>query len=77
MSNERMAHFATLGMIVLPTRAIAIQGITMITETIDGYDLLLINGEVVELRGEEAEIFSTQTQNLVRQIMFSVQPGKR
>lgn len=77
MSNERMAHFAALGMIVLPSRAIAVQGISMITETIDGYDLLLINGESVELRGEEAETFSTQTQNLVRQIMFSAQPGKR
>lgn len=77
MSNERLVHFAAFGMIVLPSRAIAIQGITMITETIDGYDLLLINGEVVELRGGEAEMFSTQTQNLSRQLMFSVQPGKR
>lgn len=69
--NERMAHFAAFGMIILPSRALALQGITMISEVIDGFDLLLINGEVIELRGEEATMFSTQTQNLARQIMFA------
>ena len=74
--NERMAHFAAFGMIVLPSRALALQSISMITESIDGFDLLLINGEVVELRGEEATTFHNQTQSLARQIMFAGS-GKR
>ncbi len=74
--NERLAHFAAFGMLILPSRAIALQSISMITETIDGLDLLLINGETIELRGEEAEALHSQTQNLARQIMFAGQ-GKR
>lgn len=74
--NERMIQFAAFGMIVLSSRAIALQSISMITETIDGFDLLLINGETVELRGEEAETFQNQTQSLSRQIMFAANPKR-
>lgn len=74
--NERMVQFAAFGMIVLSSKAIAIQSISMITETIDGYDLLLINGAIVELHGEEADMFQSQTQNLSRQIMFAANPKR-
>lgn len=73
MINANLEHFAAFGMILLSSRAIALQSVSMISETMDGYDLLLISGQEVELRGEDAKEFEEQTKKISLQIQFSAQ----
>ncbi len=71
--TESIAHLSALGMIVLPTIAISIQSIATV-KPLDSektmIDLTLISGETINLRGSDAAEFITQSNNLVRQIMF-------
>lgn len=64
MSNSRLEPLAALGMIVTETMAIAISGIIKVVSIDDGFDITLVNGEVISLRHSDAEIFEKQVTEL-------------
>lgn len=73
MVSQSLEAFSVFGMIILSSRAISIGAISVITEAVEGFDILLTNGETITVTGEDATEFADQTKNLVRRLQFGVQ----
>jgi len=70
MISPTLEPLGIFGMLLLSTRAIAIQSICMVTETADGFDVLLANGHTIQLSGDDAAEFEKQTKLISQQIRY-------